>query len=115
MIWRARTLPTPGMRLEQADDLHLADDLVALALGDDVGERALRVLEPVLDLGPLPAGGGGLLERLARCSGVSGGRATVGLLGGTVWFVRWHRGGSGRGMSGWTEPSESSRGLATRG
>ena len=77
MIWRGPDLADAGHRLEQVEDPHLADDLVGLALLEDVGERAAGVLEPVLDLGSLPAGGGGLLEGCGRCSGVSGGRATV--------------------------------------
>ena len=63
MICLARTLPTPGQGLEQGGDLHLADDVVLLALLDDLVERGAGVLEPVLDLGPLPASRGGLLER----------------------------------------------------
>ena len=60
--WRARTLPTPGHRQQQVDDPHLADDLVALALVEHVGDRGAGVLEAVLHLGALATGGGGLVE-----------------------------------------------------
>src|SRR3954452_8958986 len=51
-----------GQRLEERGDLDLADHLVALPLLDDLAERALGVLEPVLHLGPGAAGRRGLLE-----------------------------------------------------
>src|SRR5689334_17376224 len=48
-------------RLQQVDDPHLADDLVALALPQDVGDGGAGVLEAVLDLRPFAPGGGGLV------------------------------------------------------
>jgi len=49
--------------LQEGGDLHLADDVVLLALLDDLMEGSTGVLEPILDLGALPASRGGLLER----------------------------------------------------
>jgi hypothetical protein len=49
--------------LQKGGDLHLADDVVLLALLDDLMEGSTGVLEPILDLGALPASRGGLLER----------------------------------------------------
>ena len=62
MIWRARTRPTPGMRLQERGDAHLADDVVGLAGGDDLAEGHSGVLQTVLDLGALASGGRCLLE-----------------------------------------------------
>src|SRR6478672_13759757 len=60
-------------RLEQVDDAHLADDLVLLALAQDVDDGGAGVLEAVLHLGPFPTGGGGLVEgRLALFGGERG-------------------------------------------
>ena len=50
-------------RLEEGGDLHLADDVVLLALLDDLVKGGAGVLESILDLGPLPASRGGLFER----------------------------------------------------
>src|SRR6185437_5425582 len=50
-------------RLEQREDLELADGLVLLPLRDHLGERPLRVLEAILDLCAGLPGCGGLLER----------------------------------------------------
>ena len=73
MIWRARTLPEARHGLEQVDDPHLADDVVRLALLEHLGDRGAGVLQAVLDLGPLPARRGGLLEgRLALFGGERG-------------------------------------------
>src|SRR5262245_54558700 len=55
-------LAQPRHRLQQVEHLHLADDLVLLALTQHVGERGTGVLEPVLDLRALAPRGGGLLE-----------------------------------------------------
>src|SRR6478609_2137287 len=52
-----------GQRLEQRDDLELADHVVRLPALDDLLQRTLRVLQPVLHLGADPAGLGSLLER----------------------------------------------------
>ena len=49
--------------LQQVDDPHLADDLVALAVVQHVDDRGAGVLQPVLDLGPLPPRRGCLVER----------------------------------------------------
>jgi hypothetical protein len=49
--------------LQESGDLHLAYDVVLLALLDDLVERSTGVLESILDLGPLPASRGGLFER----------------------------------------------------
>jgi hypothetical protein len=49
--------------LEESGDLHLADDVVLLALLDDLVKGGAGVLESILDLGPLPASRGGLFER----------------------------------------------------
>ena len=66
-------LAEAGHRLQQVDDPHLADHLVVLALVEHVDDRGAGVLEPVLDLGPLAARGGGLLEgRLALFGGERG-------------------------------------------
>src|SRR4051794_9091258 len=56
-------LPDAGKGFEQRGDLHLADDVVLLALLDDIVQGCAGVLEPVLDLGTLPASRGGLFER----------------------------------------------------
>ena len=59
-----------GHRLDQGEHLHLGDRLVGLAVGDHLGDRALRVLQPLLDRGPLAAGGGRPEQRvgaLVRC------------------------------------------------
>src|SRR5918996_118781 len=50
-------------RLQNRGHLHLADGVVALA-GQHVGERELPRLELALELCPLPARLGGLLESL---------------------------------------------------
>src|SRR5690606_13781339 len=55
-----------GQRLQQRDDLELADHVVRLAALDDLLQGALGVLEPVLHLGADPPGLRGLLER--RCT-----------------------------------------------
>jgi hypothetical protein len=49
--------------LKKGGDLHLADDVVLLALLDDLVKGGAGVLESILDLGPLPASRGGLFER----------------------------------------------------
>src|ERR687891_1018868 len=56
-------LPHARERLQNRGHLHLADGVVALA-GQHVGERELPRLELALELCPLPARLGGLLESL---------------------------------------------------
>jgi hypothetical protein len=55
-------LAESGHGLEQVDHAHLADDLVALALVEDVEEGGAGVLEAVLHLGPFASGGRGLVQ-----------------------------------------------------
>src|SRR3954453_10325165 len=63
-----------GQRLEEGGDLDLADDLVGLALLDDLAQRALGVLEAVLDLGSGASCGCGLLEGRSPLLGRQGGQ-----------------------------------------
>ena len=63
MTWRARTLPRPGIDWSRSTTRILPMTSLRLALAQHVGDRGAGVLEPVLDLGTLPTGGGGLLER----------------------------------------------------
>ncbi len=52
MSRRARTLPTPGQRLEHAHDLELGEHVVLVALVEEVAEAQPVELEPGLDLRP---------------------------------------------------------------
>src|SRR3954453_5554795 len=63
-----------GQRLEEGGDLDLADHLVGLALLDDLAQRALGVLEAVLDLGSGASCGCGLLEGRSPLLGRQGGQ-----------------------------------------
>ena len=56
-------LADAGHRLQHGADLHLADGLVALAVGEELGQRGADALELRLELGPGLAGLGGLRER----------------------------------------------------
>ena len=72
MICLARTLPTPGIDSSSAETFILPTTSFVLALLEHLGERGAGVLEPVLDLGPLPARRGGLLERGSALFGGEG-------------------------------------------
>jgi hypothetical protein len=54
-----------------------------LAVGDDLGQQALCVLEAVLDRCPLTTSDRGLCQSVGTLLGVSWGSATVSLLVGT--------------------------------
>src|SRR2546423_5090164 len=56
-------LPETGQRFEDGEDLHLADDLVALGLVEELLEGERTHLELLLQLGALATGGGRLVER----------------------------------------------------
>ena len=77
MIWLGADPADAGHGLQQRGDLHLADDVVALAVGDDLGQGPLRVLQPVLDRSPLTPGDGGLLQRLCALLGGERGKGHV--------------------------------------
>ena len=63
MIWVARILPMPGMRLQHGRHLELADDVVALGPVEHGGEGGLALLELLLQLGTGLADLRGLLQR----------------------------------------------------
>ena len=62
MIRLGPDLADSGDRLQQVDDAHLADHLVAVTLVQHVDDRGPGVLQPVLHLGPLPPRRGRLVE-----------------------------------------------------
>ena len=71
--WRARTLPSPGIDCSRSTTRILPMTSLCWPSLEHVGDRGAGVLQPVLDLGPLPAGGGGLVEgRLALFGGERG-------------------------------------------
>src|SRR5439155_18448248 len=55
-------LADTGQRLQHGHDLHLPDNLVAIALLEQLSERDRAHLQLLLQLRALPASGGGLLE-----------------------------------------------------
>src|SRR6516164_7863981 len=81
MIWRARTLPTPGMASSNAETFILpivSSDWPCFRTAGKVVEPRLRLfLTSARSLRALAA----FSSAAARCSGVRGGRATPGHLG----------------------------------
>src|SRR5579859_167962 len=65
-------------RLEQCRDLHLADDVVRLAVLEYLGQRRRATLELVLDLGALFAGPGSLLQSGSTLIGCEGRKCHAG-------------------------------------
>ena len=76
MICCARTLPTPGHRLEHGDDLHLADDLVGVAVGEHLVQAGAAGLSRTFSAARARRAAAAFSRAAARCSGVRGGSAT---------------------------------------
>src|SRR3954463_11781129 len=102
-----------GQRLEQGGDLDLADHLVGLPLLDDVAERALRVLQPVLHFGACTAGGRSLLQGGGPLLGGQGRQCHLGHL--SRWKTSWVGGRSCRsdGTAGPEAPPPQATNLPT--
>src|SRR5262245_1748898 len=78
-------LADPGHALEHAGDLHLAHRLVGV-LGEDGGQARVAALELCLELGPLAAGFGSLLQRLLALLGRQGWQGHSFLLVTSFWI-----------------------------
>ena len=116
MICFARTRPTPGMDSSSAETFILPTMSLLLPSAMTSARDPCAYLSRFLTAARSRRA---VAAFSSACCALLGGERRKGhgsvSSEGRSRFVRWHRGRSGRGMSGWTEPSESSRGLATRG
>src|SRR5690625_385465 len=74
-------LAEAGNRRPEVEDLHLADDLVALTLAQDLRQRCAGMLEAVLEPGARAACGSGCVERRLALLGGQRRKSQLGHLG----------------------------------